>query len=52
MPPRGVERPKRKRQFEHIKESYEEKGKSEEFSERVAAMTVNKIRKQKGETKQ
>ena len=51
MPPRGVESPKRKRQYEHIKESELERGASEETAERIAAATVNKTRHEKGETK-
>lgn len=51
MPPRGVEKPKRKRQYEHIKESELERGASEEDAERIAAATTNKARREKGETK-
>lgn len=51
MPPRGIESPKRKRQYEHIKESELKRGVSEEDAERIAAATVNKIRREKGETK-
>jgi len=51
LPPRGVESPKRKRQYEHIKESELKRGESEETAERIAAATVNKTRKEKGETK-
>ncbi|MGD6852978.1 MAG: hypothetical protein ACQCN6_13045 [Candidatus Bathyarchaeia archaeon] len=50
MPPRGVEDPKRKRQYEHIKESELQRGASEEDAERIAAATLNKIRRQQGET--
>ena len=42
---------KRERQFEHIKESYEERGRSEEKAEELAARTVNKDRREAGETK-
>lgn len=42
---------KRRRQFEHIKESELEMGKSEETAEEIAARTVNKERATKGETK-
>lgn len=42
---------KRERQYEHIKDSYEEQGRSEEKAEALAARTVNKTRAQKGETK-
>ena len=51
MPPRGVESPKRKRQYEHIKESELEQGSSEGTAERIAAATTNKTRKEKGEIK-
>jgi plasmid stabilization system protein ParE len=44
--------PKRERQYEHIKESYEEQGKSEDKAEELAARTVNKTRSEKGETKE
>ncbi len=50
MPPRGVESDKRKRQYEHIKESELKRGASEEDAERIAAATTNKTRRQKGET--
>ena len=43
--------PKRDRQYEHIKESYEERGKSEDKAEELAARTVNKQRAEAGETK-
>ena len=43
---------KRERQYEHIKESYEERGKSEDKAEEIAARTVNKTRAEKGETKE
>lgn len=43
--------PKRERQYEHIKEGYEKRGKSEKTAEEIAARTVNKERAQAGETK-
>ena len=43
--------PKRDRQYEHIKESYEERGVSEDEAEERAARTVNKERREAGETK-
>jgi hypothetical protein len=43
---------KRERQYEHVKESEEERGKSEKTSKRIAAATVNKTRREKGETKE
>lgn len=51
MPPRGVESPQRKRQYEHIKESELKRGASEEDAERIAAATTNKTRRERGETK-
>lgn len=48
--PRGSS-PKRERQYEHIKDSYEKRGKSEGKAEEIAARTVNKERAQAGETK-
>jgi hypothetical protein len=43
---------KRERQYEHVKESEEERGKSEKTSKRIAAATVNQTRAEKGETKE
>ena len=51
MPPRGVKSPKRKRQYKHIKESGKERGMSNERAEEMAARTVNKQRRQAGQTK-
>lgn len=48
--PRGSS-PKRERQYEHIKDSYEKRGRSEGKAEEIAARTVNKERAQAGETK-
>ena len=42
---------KRERQYEHIKESEKESGRSDERAEEIAARTVNKQRKKAGETK-
>ena len=42
---------KRERQYEHIKDSYEERGRSEDKAEEIAARTVNKERREAGETK-
>jgi hypothetical protein len=51
--PRGVkEGSKRDRQYEHIKEGYEERGVSEDKAEERAARTVNKVRREHGETKE
>jgi hypothetical protein len=49
MPPRGVKSSKRKRQYEHIKESEEKRGNPR--AEEIAARTVNKQRAKAGETK-
>ena len=43
---------KRERQYEHVKKSEEERGESEKTSKRIAAATVNKTRREKGETKE
>jgi hypothetical protein len=42
---------KRERQYEHIKESEKDEGRSTDDAERIAAATVNKTRREKGETK-
>ena len=42
---------KRERQFEHIKDSYEDRGVSNDEAEERAARTVNKERAERGETK-
>ncbi len=42
---------KRERQYEHIKDSYEERGVSKDEAEERAARTVNKERREEGETK-
>jgi plasmid stabilization system protein ParE len=42
---------KRERQYEHIKDSLEKRGKSENLAEEIAARTVNKERAQHGEAK-
>jgi hypothetical protein len=42
---------KRERQYEHIKESLEERGKGERLAEEIAARTVNKERAQHGEAR-
>ena len=41
---------KDKRQYEHIKDSVMESGKSEDTAEEVAARTVNKQRREEGRT--
>jgi hypothetical protein len=53
MPPRGVKKgTKRARQYEHIKESQKEQGRSEDRAEEIAARTVNKERARSGEARQ
>ncbi|MFF3893752.1 plasmid stabilization protein [Streptomyces sp. NPDC001812] len=42
---------KRERQYEHIKESAEERGRSEERAKEIAARTVNKERARSGEAR-
>ena len=50
--PRGVAKnSKRERQYEHIKESYEDRGVSTGEAEERAARTVNRTRREKRETK-
>ena len=51
MPPRGVKSRKRARQNEHIKESAQKSGRSSRRAKQIAAATVNKQRRQAGETK-
>jgi hypothetical protein len=52
MPPRGVEPgSKRARQYEHIKDSLEDRGTSEDRAEEIAARTVNKERARHGESR-
>src|SRR3954464_9229291 len=41
---------KRERQYEHIKDSLEERGRSENKAEEIAARTVNKERARAGES--
>jgi hypothetical protein len=43
---------KRERQYEHIKEGLEERGRPEDVAEEIAARTVNKERARAGEAKQ
>ena len=43
---------KRERQYEHIKEGLEERGRSEDTAEEIAARTVNKERARAGEAKE
>jgi uncharacterized protein len=48
--PRGAN-PKRERQYQHIKQSAKKSGRYGSRAKEVAARTVNKIRREKGETK-
>ena len=50
MPPRAWNA-KRERQYEHIKDSLEERGTSEDKAEEIAARTVNKERVRAGEAR-
>ena len=53
MPPRGVKKgSKRARQYEHIKKSELDEGRSEDRAEEIAARTVNKERARSGESRQ
>lgn len=52
MPPRGVKKgTKRGRQYEHIKQSLLDEGRSEGTAEEIAARTVNKERARHGEAR-
>jgi len=52
MPPRGVKKgTKRARQYEHVKKSEKEQGRSESRAEEIAARTVNKERARSGESR-
>jgi len=53
MPRRGTNQwsEKRERQYEHIKDSLEDRGRSEDEAEEIAARTVNKERAQHGESR-
>jgi hypothetical protein len=52
MPPAGVKKgTKRARQYEHIKDSQVDQGKSESKAEEIAARTVNKEKAQSGESR-
>ena len=53
MPPRGVTPgTKRARQYEKVKESELDQGRSESRAEEIAARTVNKARARSGESRQ
>ncbi len=49
--PQDAWSPKRERQYEHVKDSELDAGRSEGRAEEIAARTVNKERAKKGETK-
>ena len=53
MPRRGTNQwsDKRERQYEHIRDSLEDGGRSEDVAEEIAARTVNKERARSGEAK-
>jgi hypothetical protein len=52
MPPRGVKKgTKRARQYEKIKKSEKDQGRSESRAEEIAACTVNKERARAGESR-
>ena len=51
MPPRGVKSAKRTRQYEKIKASAKKQGRSTARAKQIAAATVNKQRREAGETK-
>ncbi len=50
MPQQGWSK-KRERQYEHIKEGLEERGRPEDTAEEIAARTVNKERARAGESR-
>ena len=51
MPPQARST-KRERQYEHIKEGLEDRGRSEDTAEEIAARTVNKERARAGESEE
>ncbi len=52
MPPRGVKKgTKRARQYEHVKKSEKQAGRSESRAEEIAARTVNKEKARSGESR-
>jgi len=52
MPPQQAWSKKRERQYEHIKEGLEDRGRSEDEAEEIAARTVNKERARHGESRE
>jgi len=52
MPPRGIRKgTKRARQYEHVKKSQKQQGRSTERAEEIAARTVQKERARHGESR-
>lgn len=52
MPPRGVKKgTKRARQYEHVKKSEKEAGRSEKRAEEIAARAVNKEKARSGQSR-
>jgi hypothetical protein len=49
--PQDAWSPNRERQYEHVKDSELEEGRSKEEAEEIAARTVNKHRAEAGETR-
>lgn len=53
MPPRGIKKgTKRARQYEHVKKSEKQQGRSESRAKEIAARTVQKERARHGESRQ
>ena len=50
--PRGQWSAKRERQYEHIKDGLEDRGRSKDEAEEIAARTVNKERARSGEARE
>lgn len=50
--PQSAWSPKRERQYEHIKEGLEERGRPEGLAKEIAARTVNKERARSGEARE
>ena len=48
--PRNQWSDKRERQYEHIKDGLEQRGRSDDEASEIAARTVNKVRAQQGES--
>jgi hypothetical protein len=51
MPPRGVKKPKRKRQYTKVLSSVKREGRYKGREKEVAARIVNKTRRRNGETR-